>query len=120
MNVLLVYPEYPNTYWSYSYALKFISKKAAYPPLGLITVSRLLPKNWNRKLVDLNVTSLKEKDLLWADYVLISAMSVQKKSVKEIIAKCQRLNKKIIAGGPLFSAEHENYPIVSPGLHLYL
>lgn len=117
MNALLVYPEYPNTYWSYSYALKFISKKAAYPPLGLITVSKLLPQNWNKKLVDLNVTTLKEKDLIWADYVLISAMSVQTKSVKEVIAKCQKLNKKIIAGGPLFSAEHENYPMID---HLIL
>lgn len=117
MNVLLVYPKYPDTYWSFSHALKFISKKAAYPPLGLITVSALLPKNWNRKLVDLNIESLQEKDLHWADYVLISAMSVQLKSVKEIIASCKKFNKKIIAGGPLFTAEHENYSMVD---HLIL
>ncbi|MCK5277321.1 MAG: hypothetical protein KAK04_02270, partial [Cyclobacteriaceae bacterium] len=98
MNVLLVYPKYPDTYWSFSHALKFISKKAAYPPLGLITVSALLPKNWNRKLVDLNIESLHEKDLHWADYVLISAMSVQSKSANEIIARCKKFNKKIIAG----------------------
>ena len=117
MNVLLVYPKYPDTYWSFSHALKFISKKAAYPPLGLITVSALLPKNWNRKLVDLNIESLYEQDLLWADYVMISAMSVQSKSANEIIARCKKINKKIIAGGPLFTAEHENYSMVD---HLIL
>ena len=117
MNVLLVYPKYPDTYWSFSHALKFISKKAAYPPLGLITVSTLLPKIWNRKLVDLNIESLYEKDLLWADYVMISAMSVQSKSANEIIARCKKINKKIIAGGPLFTAEHENYSMVD---HLIL
>jgi hypothetical protein len=81
MKILLVYPEYPDTYWSFSHALKFISKKAAYPPLGLITVSALLPKSWERKLVDLNIEALTEKDILWADYIMISAMSVQTKSV---------------------------------------
>ena len=117
MKVLLVYPEYPDTYWSFSHALKFISKKAAYPPLGLITVSALLPNQWDKKLVDLNIESLHDKDLLWADYILISAMSVQTKSTDEIIARCKRLNKKIIAGGPLFTAEHENYSMVD---HLIL
>jgi radical SAM superfamily enzyme YgiQ (UPF0313 family) len=117
MKVLLVYPEYPDTYWSFSHALKFISKKAAYPPLGLITVSALLPNQWDKKLVDLNIETLHDKDLLWADYVMISAMSVQTKSTDEIISRCQHLNKKIIAGGPLFTAEHENYSMVD---HLIL
>jgi radical SAM superfamily enzyme YgiQ (UPF0313 family) len=109
MKILLVYPEYPDTYWSFSHALKFISKKAAYPPLGLITVSALLPKSWERKLVDLNIEALTEKDILWADYIMISAMSVQTKSVGEIVAACKSLDKKIIAGGPLFTAEYESY-----------
>jgi len=117
MKVLLVYPKYPDTYWSFSYALKFISKKAAYPPLGLITVSALLPKKWEKKLVDLNIESLHDQDMLWADYILISAMSVQTKSTNEIIARCQQLNKKIIAGGPLFTAEFENYSMID---HLVL
>lgn len=117
MNILLVYPKYPDTYWSYSHALKFISKKAAYPPLGLITVSALLPKKWNRKLVDLNIETLQDKELVWADYVMISAMSVQSKSANEIIARCIKSKKKIIAGGPLFTAEYESYPMVD---HLIL
>jgi radical SAM superfamily enzyme YgiQ (UPF0313 family) len=117
MRVLLVYPKYPDTYWSFSHALKFISKKAAYPPLGLITVSALLPKKWDKKLVDLNIETLYDEDLIWADYVMISAMSVQAKSSDIIISRCKSLDKKIIAGGPLFTAEHERYSMVD---HLIL
>jgi radical SAM superfamily enzyme YgiQ (UPF0313 family) len=109
MNILLVYPEYPDTYWSFSHALKFISKKAAYPPLGLITVSALLPESWSKKLIDLNIESLHDSDILWADYIMISAMSVQTESANDIIDRCRKLDKKVIAGGPLFTAESENY-----------
>lgn len=112
MNILLVYPEYPNTYWSFSHALRFISKKAAYPPLGLITVARLLPQEWDKKLIDMNIESLKDVDLKWADYVMISAMSVQSTSVKKVIARCKKMNKQIIAGGPLFTAEHDSYQFI--------
>lgn len=110
MNILLVYPQYPDTYWSFKHALRFISKKAAVPPLGLITVSAMLPKTWHKKLVDLNVSRLTTKDLIWADYVFISAMYVQKESVSEIINECFKLNVKIVAGGPLFTQEYKNYP----------
>ena len=117
MNILLTYPTYPDTYWSFRHALRFISKKAAIPPLGLITVSAMLPEDWNKRLVDLNVSSLKSSDILWADYVLISAMSVQKESADEIIKQCIRHGKKIIAGGPLFTQEFKQYPMVD---HLVL
>lgn len=117
MKALLVYPKYPDTYWSLRHALPFISKKAAYPPLGLLTVASLLPNDWEKKLVDLNIESLRDDDLQWADYVLISAMSVQSTSVNEIISRCKRLGKKIIAGGPLFTAEYEHYSNVD---HLIL
>jgi radical SAM superfamily enzyme YgiQ (UPF0313 family) len=109
MNILLLYPKYPDTYWSFKYALKFISKKASNIPLGLITIAPLLPQNWNKKLIDLNVTRLRDKDILWADYVFISAMSVQMASAKEIIAQCIRFKKKTVAGGPLFTEEYEQF-----------
>ena len=109
MKILLVYPKYPDTYWSFSHALKFISKKAAYPPLGLITVAQLLPQTWEKKLIDMNIELLNDKDIGWADYVMISAMSVQSASVKKVIARCKKLNKRIIAGGPLFTAEYSSY-----------
>lgn len=109
MKILLIYPKYPDTFWSFKHALKFISKKAANPPLGLITVASMLPVYWSKKLIDLNVESLKTRDILSADYVFISAMSIQSKSVYEIIDKCKKLNTKIVAGGPLFTNEYESF-----------
>jgi radical SAM superfamily enzyme YgiQ (UPF0313 family) len=110
MNVLMIYPQYPDTYWSFKHALKFISKKAAVPPLGLITVSAMLPEGWNKKLVDLNIESLINKDIEWADYVFLSGMYIQKDSVNEILTRCKNHSVKIIAGGPLFTQEYKNYP----------
>jgi radical SAM superfamily enzyme YgiQ (UPF0313 family) len=109
MNVLLVYPKYPDTYWSFKHALKFISKKASSMPLGLITIAALLPGEWDKKLVDLNISNLKDNDIKWADLVFISAMSVQSASVKSIISQCKRLNAKIVAGGPLFTEHYDKY-----------
>ena len=63
MNILMVYPQYPDTYWSFKHALHFISKKAAVPPLGLITISAMLPDTWNKKLIDLNITKLQTEDI---------------------------------------------------------
>ncbi len=109
MNILLLYPRYPDTFWSFKHALKFVSKKAVNPPLGLITISAMLPKNWNKKLIDLNIEKLRDKDLDWADLVFISAMSIQTASVFEIIGKCKWKNKKIIAGGPLFTEDPHRF-----------
>lgn len=110
MRVLLVYPQYPDTYWSFRHALRFISKKAAVPPLGLITVSAMLPSTWEKKLVDLNITGLKASDITWADYVFVSAMYVQKESVDKVITECVKQKVKIVAGGPLITQEYDNYP----------
>jgi len=82
IKVLLVYPDYPKTYWSFYYALKFVSKKASFPPLGSLTVAAMLPESWEKKLVDMNVTRLSDEDIKWADYVFISAMIVQQDGVK--------------------------------------
>ncbi|MFO8002421.1 MAG: DUF4070 domain-containing protein [Marinilabilia sp.] len=111
MNILFIYPQYPDSFWSFKHALKFISKEAAVPPLGLITVSAMLPsKLWNKKLVDMNVSKLRTEDLQWADYVFISAMYIQKPSVYEIITECQKHDVKMVAGGPLFTQEYEDFP----------
>lgn len=109
MKVLLVYPEYPDTFWSYSYALKFISKKAANPPLGLLTVAAMLPAGWEKRLVDMNVRKLEDRDLLWADYVFLSAMSIQKESVKKVLGRCKAIGVKVVAGGPLFTQDYEEF-----------
>lgn len=112
MNILLVYPEFPDTFWSFKHALKFVRKRAGAPPLGLLTVAAMLPAEWEKRLVDVNVTSLASKDLAWADYVFISAMIVQRDSAREIIARCKAAGVKVVAGGPLFTMEHERFPEV--------
>jgi radical SAM superfamily enzyme YgiQ (UPF0313 family) len=112
VNILLVYPRNPDTYWTFKHALKFVSKKANNIPLGIITVASLLPENWNKKLVDLNVTKLKDRDIQWADYIFISALSIQLDSVKSIIDRCRQLHARTVAGGPLFTEEPEKFPEV--------
>lgn len=110
MNVLMVYPMYPDTFRSFKQALKFVSKKASFPPLGLLTISSLLPKDWNKKLIDMNVDRLKDNNILWADIIFISAMSIQSESANEVITRCNELNSKIAADGPLFTNSPELYP----------
>jgi len=117
MNALLIYPEIPATFWSFKYALKFISKKSAHPPLGLATIASMLPEEWNKKLVDQNVRVLRSRDIQWADIVFISAMSIQEKMVRKLILQCKKINKTVVAGGPLFSENPDKFPNVD---HLVL
>jgi radical SAM superfamily enzyme YgiQ (UPF0313 family) len=112
MKILLVYPEFPDTFWSFKHALKFVRKKAGAPPLGLLTVAAMLPAEWEKRLVDLNVTDLNPKDLAWADYVFVSAMIVQRDAARALIARCKEFGVKVVAGGPLFTMEYEHFPEV--------
>ena len=109
MNVLLLYPGFPDTFWSFRYALPFLGKRSAYPPLGLLTVSALLPPHWKRKLVDLNVEKLRDKDLAWADVAFLSAMLVQGPSLSRLIARCREAGLPTVVGGPITSADHPSY-----------
>ena len=109
MKALLIYPEFPDTFWSFRYALKFIHRKASSPPLGLLTIAAMLPEAWEKRLVDMNVKSLDDEDMRWADLVFISAMSVQKESVKAVIQRCKTAGVRIVAGGPLFTTEYESF-----------
>jgi radical SAM superfamily enzyme YgiQ (UPF0313 family) len=109
MKILLVYPQTPDTFWSFRHVLRMVSKRAMLPPLGLLTVAAMLPAEWRLKLVDLNVRQLSDDDLAWADYVMLSAMIVHRESVREIIARCRKLAKPIIAGGPLFTTGHQDF-----------
>ncbi len=113
MNILLLSPATPNTFWSFKYVLRFVAKKAAFPPLGLLTVAAMLPREWSLKVVDLNVEPLADADLRWADYVLLSAMIVHRDSVREIAQRCRALDRRIVAGGPLFTTGHEAFPEIA-------
>ncbi|MCW5555273.1 MAG: DUF4070 domain-containing protein [Verrucomicrobiae bacterium] len=110
MKVLLVSPQTPDTFWSFKHVLRFVAKRAAFPPLGLLTVAAMLPREWDLRVVDMNVTRLTDDDLRWADYVMLSAMIVHKESVREVVARCTALERQVIAGGPLFTTGHETFP----------
>jgi len=109
MKVLLVYPKCPDTFWSFKHALRIVARKAAFPPLGLLTVAAMLPKEWKKQLVDMNVDPLTDERLQWADYVFVSAMLIQQDSVREVLARCRQFSVKVVAGGPLFSARPEEF-----------
>ena len=109
MNVLMIYPEFPDTFWSYKHALRFLRKRAALPPLGLLTIGAMLPPDWPKRLLDLNVRKLTEKDLAWADCAFISAMDVQGDAARRVIARCKKAALKVVAGGPLFTIDHQQF-----------
>lgn len=117
MNAILIYPEFPDTFWSFKHALRFVRKRASYPPLGLLTVAAMLPVDWTLRLVDLNVRALTAEDLADADIAFISAMTVQRESTVGVIAQCHAAGVTIVAGGPLFAAEPGNFDRVA---HLVL
>jgi radical SAM superfamily enzyme YgiQ (UPF0313 family) len=113
MNVLLVYPRNPDSFWSFEHVLKFVSKKSAFPPLGLLTVAAMLPAAWRLRLVDLNVEPLDDAAIRWADYVMLSGMIVHKRSAHETAARCAALGRTVIAGGPLFTTGHREFPEIA-------
>ncbi len=104
MNALLVYPEFPETYWSFKHALKFLGKRAAQPPLGLMTVAALLPGTWKKRLVDTNVERLRDRDLAWADVVLLSGMHIQRDSLADLVERCRARGLRTVVGGPIASS----------------
>jgi radical SAM superfamily enzyme YgiQ (UPF0313 family) len=112
MKVLLIFPEFPDTFWSFKHALRFVHKKSSLPPLGLLTVAAMLPPDWELRLVDLNVEKLSDRDLKWAEYAFISAMVVQRQSTHQVMRRCKQAGLKIVAGGPLFASEMDQFPEV--------
>ncbi|MDP8208019.1 MAG: DUF4070 domain-containing protein [Candidatus Electryonea clarkiae] len=109
MKVLLVYPAFPDTFWSFKHALKFVSRKSTAPPLGLLTIASMLPEDWELQLIDMSVNNLKDESLEWADMVLISAMQIQRESVLGVIERCKSYDLTIVAGGPLFTAYSSDF-----------
>ena len=110
--ILLVYPEIPSTYWGMKHALAFINKKASTIPLGLITVAALLPSDYELKLVDMNVSKLRRKDIIGCDLVMISAMIVQSSSFASVVRLCRECGVKVAAGGPYPTTSHKIIPDV--------
>ena len=99
-NALLIYPKHPPTYWGNNFALDLLGIRAAFPPLGLLTVAAMFPARYNLRLVDLNVTSLQDADLDWADLVFTSSMIVQRPSLEQVVDRCNSAGIPVISGGP--------------------
>lgn len=112
MKILFVYPRVSETFWSFRHALRVVRRKAAFPPLGALTVAAMLPSSWQLKLVDLNVRELSDEDMLWADYVFVSAMIAQKDSTRNVVDRCRSLGVKVVGGGPLFNSYRDEFPDV--------
>lgn len=117
MRALLIYPDIPDTFWSFKHALKFISRKSTQPPLGLLTVASMLPVQWEKKLVNMEVNPLKDKHLEWADMAFISAMSIQRESTLKVLERCRKKGVVTVVGGPLFSTDPQAFDDVD---HLVL
>ena len=109
MKILFVYPQVSETFWSFKHALRVVRRKAAFPPLGALTVAAMLPESWQKKLVDINVRALEDQDILWADYVFISAMIAQKNSARQVADRCRALGVRVVGGGPLFRAYPDDF-----------
>jgi radical SAM superfamily enzyme YgiQ (UPF0313 family) len=107
VNALLIYPEWPDTYWSFKHALPFHGKRSLYPPLGLLTVAALLPRHWKKRLVDTNVHPLTNADLQWADVAMLSGMLVHKQDLLGILARCRSRGLPTVIGGPVTSSVQE-------------
>ncbi len=100
MRALLVYPVFPQTFWSYDKILELVDRKVLLPPLGLITVAGILPQEWEFKLVDRNIRSVTEAEWQWADIVILSAMIVQKQDLLDQIKEAKQRGKLVAVGGP--------------------
>ncbi|MDZ8053459.1 MAG: B12-binding domain-containing radical SAM protein [Aulosira sp. ZfuVER01] len=113
MNVLLVYPRFPKSFWSFEKTLALLDRKAMLPPLGLVTVAAILPQEWEFKLVDRNVRQITDAEWAWADLVILSAMIVQKDDLLEQIREAKLRGKRVAVGGPYATAlPHE---VTAPG-----
>ena len=110
MRVLLVYPRDPESFWSFRHVLRFVGKRSAFPPLGLLTVAAMLPREWELRLVDTNVAELTQAEIAWADLVMLSGMIVHREPAKAIARRCAAAARPVIAGGPLFTTGRDDFP----------
>lgn len=106
-HALLVYPEYPPSYWGMQFSLEMFGIKAAFPPLGLLTIAAMFPPEYDLRVVDMNVTPLEDSDLAWADLVCASTMFIQRHSLRDVIERCNRAGVPVVVGGPHPTTFHD-------------
>ncbi|MEW6657933.1 MAG: B12-binding domain-containing radical SAM protein [Thermodesulfobacteriota bacterium] len=100
MKVLLIFPPMPLSFFSYPKLVHHLGCKALLPPLGLITVAALLPREWRLRLVDLNVEPVTEEAWDWADLVMLSGMVIQRQGLLALIREAKSRGKTVVVGGP--------------------
>src|SRR5215471_14869600 len=105
IKVLMIWPRFPASFWSFSKIMEILPKKAIHPPLGLLTVAALCPESWDVRLIDRAVEDLQESDLEWADLVMLSGMHVQKDDIHDLLRRARALGKRTMVGGPYASSE---------------
>jgi radical SAM superfamily enzyme YgiQ (UPF0313 family) len=111
MNVLMLFPDAPDIFFSLTHTLGVLGKKALIPPLGILTVASLLPKDWGKRFVDLHARQPTDEDLAWADYAFISvtAANVQDKAALAVIRRCKQAGLLVVAGGTGFFPEEDAF-----------
>jgi radical SAM superfamily enzyme YgiQ (UPF0313 family) len=114
MRVLLLYPVFPPSFWSFEEAIQLAGRKAMLPPLGLITVAALLPPEWEFKLVDRNIRNVTEAEWAWCDMVMLSGMIVQKQDMFAQIREAKRRGKPVAVGGPYATSMWEECKAAGP------
>ncbi|MGA7935499.1 MAG: radical SAM protein, partial [Kovacikia sp.] len=104
MRILLLYPLFPKSYWSFEKALELVDRKVMLPPLGLVTVAAILPQEWEYKVVDRNIRAVTEAEWEWAEMVILSAMIVQREDFLDQVQEAKRRGKRVAVGGPYATA----------------
>lgn len=108
MKILLVNPEVPPSYWSFPEQMKFYGSKTLLPPLGLLTLAALLPKEWEVRLIDLAAQSRSDLDWDWPDVVMLTGMLIQRQNLLDLVTEAKGRGKTVVVGGPYAtSVPHE-------------
>jgi len=103
----MVWPKIPESFWTFTGMMRLLREKVVIPPLGLITIAALCPKEWDIRLIDQGVEDLSDADILWADLVMVSGMRVQRKGLAEVLTRARSLGRRTMVGGPYASGDPE-------------
>ena len=107
IKVLMIWPRFPPSFWGFAGVMDLIPEETVHPPLGLLTLAALCPKNWNLRLIDRSFEPLLDSDILWADLVMVSGMAVQRDDIHQTLLRARALGKRTMIGGPYASSRPE-------------
>jgi radical SAM superfamily enzyme YgiQ (UPF0313 family) len=113
MRLLLINPRFPESFWSFRWAVDTVSpgRKAINPPLGLATLAALCPDHWDVTIVDENIESLPLDPKV--DMIGICGMGVQFPRQKELLGYYRSKGYHVVAGGSYASLVPEQYELLA-------